>query len=103
MKRHISLGAIEKARRFATLAVIDLDTAGTLLGVELLQASRVFGESIPLTKAASMLVRFDPGADALYVRIDEGVRATTNVCDAMFYLEDGDELVAIDLDWAPSE
>jgi uncharacterized protein YuzE len=89
----ISIGETEGARRFACIAVLDVDAGGNLLGLEILQASGVFGGSIPGAKAGSMSIQFDPRADALYVHLQEGRSAAREVRDTIFYVAQDDELV----------
>jgi len=97
----IRLGSWQDSRRLETTTVLDLKEDGTLLGVEVLQASNVFGESTPRTGNDVVGIRVDRVADALYVRFGEGPSARQEVCDAVFYVDRSNVLVGIELERQP--
>ncbi len=97
MNQLIRLGSWKDARPYQTVAVLDLGTEGQLLGIEILEASRIFGEIVPRA-GDSVVLRVDRAADALYVRFTEGMSARQDVRDAVFYVDHENLLVGIELE-----
>jgi uncharacterized protein YuzE len=96
-----SAGTSENVHRVDALAILDLDTGGEVLGVEVLQASRFFDRPLQRAGDAFKSVKFDPDADAVYVRIREGgIRRGQEARNATFYVDPDGVLLGIDVDWS---
>jgi hypothetical protein len=101
MNQLIRLGSWQNARQFETVAVLDLSADGTLLGLEVLQASIVFGDPAPRSGSGVVAIRIDRVADAMYVRFVEAPSARQDVCAAVFYVDPDNVLVGIEFERAP--
>jgi uncharacterized protein YuzE len=103
MNRFIRLGAWQNARQLETLSVIDVSADGALVGIEVLQASSVFGNAPPIAANGVLEIRLDPIADAIYIRLDGSASVRQDVCDVVFFLDQANVLVGIEFDWRPND
>ncbi len=82
-------------RSVATPAVVDVDSENSPLGIEVLQASKVFGGGQGELPSA---FRLDTAADAAYLRLRQGSVLAQVVVEATFSMDASGELATIELD-----
>jgi uncharacterized protein YuzE len=99
-----SVGSSQNVRRVDVLAILDVGADGEVLGIEVLQASRCFGQPLRGAGPAFTSLQQDPVADALYVRVREAtVRPGTvlpgqEVRQAAFFVDPDGVLLAVEIE-----